>query len=262
MKRIEPTAAFQIDNLKVRVYRTRAEMGEAAAHDVASALAERLALHQAARMIFAAAPSQNEVLAGLATAPGIDWSKVTAFHMDEYIGLPANPPQCFGRFLDDRFFSLVRPGAVHFINGQTSDDGIAAECVRYADLIQETPIDFVCLGIGENGHLAFNDPPVANFNDRAMMKPVELDLACRRQQVNDGCFLSLEDVPKLALTLTIPTILSGERLFCVVPGKTKREAVRRTLHGEVSTTCPASSLRRHPDCTLYLDAGSFGEGGS
>ncbi|MNZ79423.1 Glucosamine-6-phosphate deaminase [compost metagenome] len=136
---------------------------------------------------------------------------------------------------------------------------VEAECERYSKLLQEAPIDIVCLGIGENGHLAFNDPPVADFEDPMTVKAVELDHACRLQQVNDGCFAELNEVPTHAITLTIPALLSGQHLYCIVPGRAKRAALQQTLHGDISTSCPATILRRHPSCTLYADAHSYGD---
>jgi glucosamine-6-phosphate deaminase len=230
-------------------------MGRAAGNDAAAKVREVLAAKGGVRMIFAAAPSQNETLATLAAAPGIDWSRVTAFHMDEYIGLAEEAPQRFGRYLREHIFDLVRPGKVHFID---SSNRAEDECRRYAALLREGPIDIVCLGIGENGHIAFNDPPVANFEDPELIKVVELDEACRRQQVNDGCFTNFAAVPTHALTLTIPALVSGAHLFCSVPGRTKRAAVQRTLNGPISTECPSTVLRKHADCTLYTDADSYG----
>jgi glucosamine-6-phosphate deaminase len=251
----QAVAEATVDRLRVRAYADRKALGEAAGADVAAAVRRLQAAKPMLRMVFAAAPSQNETLAALIRAPGIDWSRVTAFHMDEYVGLPANAPQAFGQFLLDRLFDRVRPAVVHLIDGNNDP---AAECRRYSDLLRAGPIDVVCLGIGENGHLAFNDPPVADFDDPAAIKMVELETACRRQQVNDGCFASLADVPTHALTLTIPTLMSGAELFCAVPGPTKRAAVARTLAGPVSTDCPSSVLRRHPNCTLYVDRASYG----
>lgn len=245
-----------IDGLRVRVYSDRAAMGAAAGADVAEKIQSLQAKQENVRMIFAAAPSQNETLATLVQAKGIDWSRITAFHMDEYIGLPADAPQRFGRYLRQHLFDLVKPGVVHLIDSANS---IEAECERYGDLLRKGPIDIVCLGIGENGHIAFNDPPVADFNDPQMIKAVRLDDACRQQQVNDGCFANFGEVPTHAVTLTISALMSGRHLFCSVPGATKRAAVKRTLNGPISTECPSTILRQHPDCTLYVDADSFGE---
>lgn len=252
----QPIKQETVDSLKVRVYRNRNEMGEAAGAEVASKIKELLMKRQTVRMIFAAAPSQNEMLDRLASDSDIDWQRVTAFHMDEYIGLPDGAPQAFSRYLRKRLFDRVKPGTVHLID---SANPVAEECSRYEALLREAPIDIVCLGIGENGHIAFNDPPVADFHDPLLVKAVELDPVCRRQQVNDGCFRTLEEVPTYALTLTIPALLSGAHLFCVVPGPTKRQAVARTLRGPISTACPSTALRRHTDCTLYVDRDSYGE---
>jgi glucosamine-6-phosphate deaminase len=251
-----PLQDFSVDHLCVRVYADRNSLGAAAGIDVATTLRELLESHGRVRTIFAAAPSQNEVLAALAAAPEIDWARVTAFHMDEYLGLPAEAPQRFGQYLKQHLFDLVRPGKVHLIDSLNRVD---SECERYAALLNESPIDIVCLGIGENGHIAFNDPPVADFNDPQTIKVVELDLACRQQQVNDGCFPSLDTVPTHALTLTIPRLMGGAHLFCSVPGPTKRAAVTRTLSGEISTECPSTVLRRHARCTLYVDRHSYVE---
>jgi glucosamine-6-phosphate deaminase len=250
-----PIKTQTVDRLRVNVYPDRKALGDAAGADVAAKIRELQATKPNLRMIFAAAPSQNETLAALVKAGGIDWSRITAFHMDEYIGLPEDAPQRFSRFLRDRLFDLVKPGRVYLINSSNSIDD---EARRYGALLREAPIDIVCLGIGENGHLAFNDPPVADFSDPLTIKPVELDDACRQQQVNDGCFPSFAAVPTHALTLTIPTLMSGAHLCCAVPGPTKRRAVQRTLSGPISTDCPSTILRRHPDCTLYVDRDSYG----
>jgi glucosamine-6-phosphate deaminase len=245
----------QAERLKVKVYENRRAMGAAAAVEAAAKIKELQSQKDNLRIIFAAAPSQNEFLEELTRQEGIDWTRITAFHMDEYIGLPEEAPQKFSRFLSERLFDIVKPGELHLIQ---SSNTIEQECQRYAGLIAAAPIDMICLGIGENGHIAFNDPPVADFADSCIIKPVELDEACRRQQVNDGCFPSFEAVPTHALTLTIPTMMSGAHLFCIVPGPTKRAAVEKTLRGPVSTACPASILRSHPDCTMYVDRDSYG----
>jgi glucosamine-6-phosphate deaminase len=250
---------MRVDGLTIVRHTDRAALGEAAGCEAAGIIRERLAEQPLVRVVFAAAPSQNETLATLAAAEGIDWSRVIAFHMDEYVGLAADAPQRFARYLRDHLFDRVRPGRVHLIGVDaplvTLDDA-EAECRRYAAILGEAPIDLVCLGIGENGHVAFNDPPVADFDDPLAVKPVELDLACRQQQVNDGCFAKLSDVPTHAVTLTIPTLMSATRLVCGVPGGTKRAAVAGVLAGPVATACPATILRRHGGCTLHVDAES------
>ncbi len=243
------------DGLHTRIFSTRAEMGKAAGMHAAQAITAAIARRGSARVILASAPSQDETLETLIAAP-IDWSRVAIFHMDEYLGLPADHPQTFRAYQRGKVLSRIAPGAFHGIAGESSD--AAAECARYAALLSEAPIDVCCLGIGENGHLAFNDPPVADFADPALVKVVELDLPCRQQQVNDGCFPSLEAVPTHALTLTIPALMSARTLVCTVPGPRKAPAVRATLLGAISTECPASILRKHGDASLYLDEASAG----
>lgn len=254
MTQISPIKTDQVEKLAVQVFQDRPAMGKSAAEDVIAKMKELLAKKDQIRMIFASAPSQNEFLEHLREAPGIDWGRVTVFHMDEYIGLPADHPQRFSQFLIENLFDFVKPGVIHLI--ESSNDQ-ASECARYSRLLTEAPIDIVCLGIGENGHIAFNDPPVADFDDPKLVKPVELDGISRQQQVNDGCFPTLEDVPTQALTLTIPALMAGENLYCIVPGPTKREAVKRTLTEPITTEIPAAILRRHPGCTLYLDKDAY-----
>jgi glucosamine-6-phosphate deaminase len=251
----EPVKSETVNRLEVRVYPDRAAMGAAAGADVAAKMRELLQRQEWVRMVFASAPSQSEMLRALSEAEDIDWSRVVAFHMDEYVGLDSDDPRSFARFLRESLFDAVRPGEVQYIDGTAPPE---QECERYAAMLGAAPVDIVCLGIGENGHIAFNDPPVADFDDPKTMKPVELDEASRRQQVNDGMFPSIEEVPTHALTLTVPALIFGANLFCVVPGRTKREAVRRALRDKVSTECPASILRQHSGCTMYLDSESYG----
>jgi glucosamine-6-phosphate deaminase len=245
---------FCAGQITVVVESDRQSLGIAAARRAADVVKSVLEREERARIVFAAAPSQNEMLTALIAMPGIDWSRVEAFHMDEYIGLPSHAPQLFGTYLMERIFSKVGIGAIHLMDGQAPDPG--AECARYALLLQERPADLVCLGIGENGHLAFNDPPVADFNDPALVKVVELDEACRRQQVHDGCFPSMAEVPRFAMTLTIPALMRAFCLNAAVPGPNKAEAVRRTIEGPIAHSCPASILRTHPYASLFLDTDS------
>ena len=245
---------FQKDLLTVNVYESRTEMGEAAAADIKACILSLLQTKETINMIFAAAPSQNEVLYALATDTEIPWNRVNAFHMDEYIGLSADAPQGFGSFLKEHIFGLADFKSVSYINVSASD--AEAECERYAALLAKHPTDIVVMGIGENGHIAFNDPPVADFKDPKAVKPVELDEVCRNQQVNDGCFARLEDVPKTAITLTVPTLFAGDHLFCIVPARTKARAVKATLCDEINEKCPATVLRRHKSAILYLDGDS------
>ena len=239
----------QVDKLNVKVYQTREEMGKAAAEEAAAAIRAAIAAKGEINMIFAAAPSQNEFLAHLIADKSIDFTKINAFHMDEYIGLPADAPQGFGNFLRERLFDRVPFKTVNTIDSTAADP--EAECRRYAALLQAHPCDIVCMGIGENGHIAFNDPHVADFGDKAAVKVVALDETCRQQQVNDGCFARLDDVPTHALTLTIPTLTAPEAVFCIVPAKTKANAVYAALRGGITEACPASILRRHANATLY-----------
>lgn len=245
---------FYQDKLHVRSYATRPEMGAAAAEEGAALLRKLLSEKDSVRVIFAAAPSQNEFLDALCSAPGIDWGRVTAFHMDEYIGLHPDAPQGFGNFLRAHIFDRLPFGTIHFLNGGAVDP--AAECARYGTLLREAPIDIVFLGIGENGHIAFNDPPVADFADLETVKIVPLDEICRNQQVHDGCFAALEQVPTHAMTLTVPALAGAAHHFCIVPAPTKAEAVRACIRGEITTACPAAILRTCPDAALYLDADS------
>jgi glucosamine-6-phosphate deaminase len=243
----------RVDGLAARAFEDRATMGRAAAAAAAAVLRDTLTARGEARVVFASAPSQNEFLDALVATSGIAWDRVTAFHLDEYVGLPGDHPQSFCTYIRQRLFTKVKPGEVHFMNGAASDP--AAECRRYAALLVGG-LDLACIGIGENGHLAFNDPPVADFNDPILVKTVTLEQACREQQVHDGCFARLEEVPTEALTLTLPAILGAREIVCVVPGPTKTEAVTATLRGPIGTACPASGLRRHPDAALFLDAAS------
>lgn len=246
--------SFTVDRLKVKIFANREAMGKAAGQAVAKKIKELLNKKQELLMVFGAAPSQNEFLDTLSQSPGIDWRRVIAFHLDEYVGLSDTAPQNFGFFLRKRLFEKVVPGQVHYLSGMTGDS--KAECERYAGLFKDRSFDIACIGIGENGHLAFNDPPVADFNDPQPVKVVDLDLTSRQQQVNDGCFNELERVPQKAITITIPTIFRAKFIYCIVPASTKAEAVRKTLKGPISTACPATILRKHANANLFLDQDS------
>ncbi|SDG87173.1 6-phosphogluconolactonase [Propionivibrio dicarboxylicus] len=250
----EPIHTAHIDRLRVEVYADREALGAAAARAACQRIEAAVSRTGRCRGIFAAAPSQNELLAHLRAARALRWDAVEAFHMDEYIGLPAGAPQRFSHFLRTALFDHVPLKAVHLLD--QAGLPIADEMARYADMLASAPIDVVCLGVGENGHIAFNDPPVADFNDSRLVKEVQLDLACRLQQVNDGAFATLAAVPERAMTLTVPALMRGESLICVVPGERKAAAIQSMLCGPIEENCPASILRRHDDCTLYLDAAS------
>ncbi|HEV7621365.1 MAG TPA: 6-phosphogluconolactonase, partial [Flavisolibacter sp.] len=203
-----------------------------------------------ANIIFASAPSQNDFLAEV-KKKDIAWDRIIAFHMDEYVGLDKDASQGFGNYLKDRLFNSVSPYQVHYLNGNA---GIPeSECTRYADLLKKYPTDIVCLGIGENTHLAFNDPHVADFKDSKVVKVVELDEQCRLQQVNDGCFNTIDEVPRLALTITIPALFRARYASAVVPGHRKADAIYHTLNSEISEKYPSTLLRKHKDTVLYID---------
>ncbi|HMK37800.1 MAG TPA: 6-phosphogluconolactonase [Bacteroidota bacterium] len=245
---------FQSDRLKIRIYPDRGTLGAAAASVVGSKMRFLLSKQSAVRMVFAAAPSQNEFLSFLAEQHGIDWTRVTAFQMDEYLDLKGDAVQLFQHYLAERLFKRIALRVFHSIDPHPGKPEI--ECRRYSLLLQEAPLDIVCLGIGENGHIAFNDPHVADFDDPHLVKVVRLEERSRQQQVHDGCFHRLEDVPERAITLTIPALLSGRSLYCIVPGISKSEAVSMTVRGKIDVRCPASVLRRHADAFLFLDSDS------
>lgn len=244
------STCWKVGNASVLVFDSRAAMGNAAADAIAQRI--RAVAHDKGnvRIIFAAAPSQSDVLEALIRLDDIPWEQVSAFHMDDYVGLPASAPQRFANWLTSHFFSKVPLGEVHRIADTGNADDI---CHQYSQLLAKAPIDIVCLGIGVNGHIAFNDPPVADFNDPVSVKTVRLDQICRQQQVDDKCFASIDQVPAQAITLTVPTLMAAASLFCVVPGAHKRAAVKAALEGPVVTDCPASILKTHSDCTVFLD---------
>ena len=242
---------FKKDKMQVKIFADRDEMGKGAAADIANCIKKLLKEKDEINMIFAAAPSQNDMLFHLLNEEGIEWERINAFHMDEYVGLDAAAPQCFSNFLRKHIFDQKPFKSVNCINAAATD--AEAECERYSKLLIENPVDIVCMGIGENGHIAFNDPHVAEFNDKKVVKVVELDDVCRTQQVHDGCFDKLESVPKYAITLTIPTLMSAGYNFCVVPAKTKAEAVKRTVNDEINEKCPATILRKKENAVLYCD---------
>jgi len=245
---------FKKDKLEVKIYDTRDAMGKGAADDIAAAIKKLLAEKEEINMIFAAAPSQNDMLAHLCATDGIEWERINAFHMDEYIGLNPDAPQCFSNFLKRYIFDLKPFKTVNLIDASATD--AEKESARYTKLLEDHPVDIVCMGIGENGHIAFNDPHVADFNDPKLVKAVSLDEVCRMQQVNDGCFAKIDDVPKFAMTLTVPALMKASYNFCVVPASTKANAVKNTVESEISEKCPATILRQKDNAVLYCDADS------
>ena len=247
------TKTFKADMLSVNIYDTRKNMGEAAAADIAACIKKLLAEKDEIYMIFAAAPSQNEMLEALVADPEVQWNKVHALHMDEYVNLPADAPQGFGNFLRRAIFDKLPFASIEFIGSEGDPE---EKIERYTKLLEQHPIDVVFMCIGENGHIAFNDPPVANFNDTVWVKPVKLDDICRQQQVNDGCFAKFDDVPEYALSLTGPALMAPDAVFCIVPAKTKAWAVKETLTSSIDEHCPATVLRTKKGAILYVETDS------
>ena len=245
---------MKVDALNVRIFPTPHELAEAAAVEARRVLIETLAAQESAAVVLATGNSQLLFLDLLAKAGGVDWSRVTLFHMDEYLGLSPDHPASFRRYMRERVAGRLKSKSFHFLEGDCAQPIL--ECERYARLLQAQPIDLCCLGIGENGHIAFNDPPVADFEDDRWVKIVKLDDACKRQQVGEGHFPSMEAVPSYAITLTIPALISARQLLCLVPETRKAIAVKNALRGPISTACPASILRRQPHATLLLDSES------
>ena len=247
---------YRKDKLIIEVCADRAELGARAGANAADAIRAAINANGEARVVFAAAPSQNETLETLVNAPDIDWTKVVALHMDEYIGLPTGSGARFSYYLKKHLFEKLPFKRIYYIDDQKGDS-VEKLLARYSEILAQAPIDVVCMGIGENGHIAFNDPDVADFDDPLPIKVVELDEECRRQQVNDGCFPTFALTPTHAMTLTIPTLAGAYRHFCSVPGQLKALAVRRTLEGPVTTACPASVMRTFPNAKMYVDEDAF-----
>ena len=244
---------IQKDKLEVQVYGTVDLLGKAAAASVAAKLADAIKEKGFANLILATGASQFSFLEHL-QKENIDWKKITVFHLDEYKGMSVTHPASFRKYLKERILDKVQPREVYYLEGDAED--IDATVKNYEELLKTHPVDVCCIGIGENGHIAFNDPPVADFNDPELVKVVELDEASRKQQLGEGWFPSFDDVPTHALSLTIPAIMNCRHISCVVPDKRKAEAVYNTLNAEISIACPATILRTHPDTILYLDENS------
>ena len=238
--------------MEIYIYPTKREMGQAAARLAARRLTDAIDQRGEANLVLATGASQFDMLESLVSR-AVDWSKVTAFHLDEYVGLPAGHRASFRRYLRERFV-IRAPGlaAFHFIN---PDDDPAAECRRLGEIIRRRPIDVACVGIGENGHLAFNDPP-ADFDTDEPYLVVDLDEACRRQQLGEGWFETLDAVPRQAVSMSIRRIMASRCIVCTVPEKRKAQAVRDTLEGSVTDRVPASILQEHDDCHMFLDEDS------
>lgn len=249
-----PLKAFQVGRARIEIYPSKASLGAAAAAQGVELIRTAIAQQGHARIIIATGNSQDDMIAALVQSPAIDWKCVEVFHMDEYLGISADHPASFRRWLKDRVIQQVSPGQFHLLQGDAID--IAKEIRSYQSALTEAPINVCFLGIGENGHIAFNDPHIADFHDPEIAKVVTLDERCRKQQVGEGHFRTLEDVPRQAITLTCTGLMRSENLICCVPEARKAEAVRNALEGEIATSCPGSLLRTHPHATIYLDRDS------
>lgn len=246
--------SYQVDGLRVRIFPTTTDLAAAAAGDTAAALKMAITERDRARIIIGTGSSQDAFLDCLTRWPGIDWNAVEFFHMDEYLGMAMSHPASFRSYLKERVNDVVQPAASHYLEGDATEPLKAMR--QYAEALASAPIDVCCLGIGENGHIAFNDPDVAEFEDPEPLKIVKLDEKCRQQQVGEGHFPDAHAVPTYAITLTIPTLCNVGRIIAVVPDRRKAEAVAASLEGPIDTACPASFLRRQSPATLYLDADS------
>lgn len=254
---MEKRIDFNVDSVKVSILPTRDIMGKACALEVGELIRKLLKEKDEVNIMFASSPSQLEMLTALIDEKGIDWNRVNAFHMDEYIGLPADAPQSFGNYLKKHFFSKLTLKNVFYMDGNADDK--QQECERYSALMRKFPIDITLLGIGTNGHLAFNDPRIANFFDVPMVKVnEETDDINREQQVIDGWFKSVDEIPPSAITVTIPALLCVPHIFTVVTRTTKQQIVKRTLEGKIGVECPATSIRVHNSSKLFLDGEAAG----
>jgi glucosamine-6-phosphate deaminase len=249
-----PSHSFLVDALSVRVYPSELELASDAALMAHNYLKSLLKQQSVVRIVLATGNSQVQFLENLTTLQGLDWSRIILFHLDEYLGIAVNHPGSFRHYLREKVERKVKPGQFHYIQGDAPQP--LAECNRYSQLLQQQPIDLCCLGVGRNGHLAFNEPSVANFSDPYRVKLVALEEKTRQQQVNSGYFPHLEAVPQYAYTLTIPTICAAKKIFCLAPGKHKAEIINKILRGAISPACPASILRQQSQAILFLDANS------
>ncbi len=237
--------------MNIRIYKNRQELGKEAASDAAGIIENAIRVNGRAILVLATGTSQFEMLKYLVEKPGVDWSKVVLFHLDEYIGIPVDHPASFRRYIQERVIDKVGPmKKVYLINGQNRNP--RKECQRLGKIISTVTVDLVLAGIGENGHLAFNDPP-ADFTTEEPFILVTLDRKCRQQQLGEGWFKTLKEVPEKAITMSIRQIMKSRQVICVVPDKRKAQAVKKCLEREVSNQYPASVLQEHPSCTIYLD---------
>ena len=246
--------SFLVDALAVQIYDSQAELALCVAEIAQQHLQHTLQQQETAAVLLATGNSQITFLDALIALGGVDWLRITLFHLDEYLGISAEHSASFRHYLRERVEHRVTPKAFHYLKGDATQP--IAECDRYTNLLQAQPIDLCCLGVGENGHLAFNDPAVADFQDLYTVKIVKLDTANRLQQVKQGHFANSESVPQYAFTLTIPAICSAKKIICLAPEKRKAKVVQQMLEGDITTNCPASFLRRQPQATLFLDTES------
>jgi glucosamine-6-phosphate deaminase len=238
--------------MEVKTYVDRLTMSRAAARHAAEALRDEIGARSAARIVAATGASQLDFLDALTAAPAIDWARVEMFHLDEYVGLPLDHPASFRKYLLDRLVNKVGIGRVHLLDGERDPSRVADEVGRE---LEAAPIDLALVGIGENGHLAFNDPPADFVTERPYLI-VTLDEACRRQQVGEGWFGSIAEVPSRAISMSVRQILKAREIICVVPDARKARAIHACVEGEVSPMAPASILRTHANTTLFLDCDS------
>ena len=250
----KPVYEARVSDLMVSVYRTSEEMGREAAQEAAAIIQRAIREKGVANAIIATGNSQLTFLAALREMEGIDWSKVNVFHMDEYVGIDPDYPASFPGFLRRHIIDQVKPKAFYPVPGQAED--LEKACQEYESLLRAHPADLCAAGIGENGHLAFNDPSTANFDDPVWVKVVQLEGTSRRQQVEEGHFNTIDEVPERAITLTIPALLTAKKVLVIVPEKRKAEAIFRALNDPISPACPATILRRTPHAHLFLDADS------
>jgi glucosamine-6-phosphate deaminase len=250
----EPIMCFAQGRAQVEIFSTKDEMGHAAAVHATQIIADAIRDRGCARVIIGTGSSQDRMIHWLTRQPQIDWGRVEAFHMDEYIGMADTHPASFRRWLKTHVADVVSGGRFHYLAGDAAD--LDEEMARYARELSAAPIDICFIGFGENGHIAFNDPHEADFNDPKMLKRVQMDEKCRMQQVGEGHFPSLAAAPREALTLTCPTLMSARNIIAVVPEKRKAHAVKDALEGPLSTQCPASIVLTHPSAAIYLDRDS------
>ncbi len=252
------TKSFHVDELAVEIYNTETEMSQSAAEIAIRYLQKLLQKQDTAAVLLATGNSQLKFLDALMTLGGVDWSRIILFHLDEYLGISPDHSASFRRYMQEHVAQRINYREFHYLEGDALEPLL--ECDRYSNLLQAQPIDLCCLGVGENGHLAFYDPSVANFQDPESVKLVKLDVINRQQQVNTGHFPHLDSVPQYAFTVTIPLICSAKKIICLAPTKRKAKVVQQMLQGTISTKCPASILRQQPQATLFLDidSGSLG----